>query len=345
MKNRTRLFFGVAVGVLVLGLGTGLLASYVGQNFTIIGGNGPDALAYVPADARMVAFADVRDLSSSELRQKMRQFEPSADARNKFEQETGIDVERDVDELLTAAWPNGVAPQSPPLVLARGRFDADRIETLIRQHGGTVEDYKGKRLLTIAESSRTFGVAFVEPGLMAAGDAAAVRQAIDTKAAGSNSATNNAELIKLIKEVDDGNAWAVAKFDSLAAGPFPTGALPKELVQQLPPINWLAASGHIDSGVRGTVRVEAKDEKSAEDLRQVVRGFIALARLQAGQKAEFAELVNSLELGGQGTTITLGFSVPGSLIDTLGRVAQQRRQAPTGPAVPEAEPRVAQPSL
>ena len=50
MKNRTRLFFGVAVGVLVLGLGTGLLASYVGQNFTIIGGNGPDALAYVPAE-------------------------------------------------------------------------------------------------------------------------------------------------------------------------------------------------------------------------------------------------------------------------------------------------------
>ena len=48
MKNRTRLFFGVAVGVLVLGLGTGLLASYVGQNFTIIGGNGPDAEPSLP---------------------------------------------------------------------------------------------------------------------------------------------------------------------------------------------------------------------------------------------------------------------------------------------------------
>src|SRR5690348_5425585 len=132
MKNRTRLFFGIAVGVLVLGLGTGLLASYVGQNFTIIGGSGPDSLSYIPADARMVAFADIRDLSNSELRQKMRQFEPSTDARNKFEAETGIDVERDVDEIVAAAWPNGVNPQSPPLVLARGRFDADRIETLIR---------------------------------------------------------------------------------------------------------------------------------------------------------------------------------------------------------------------
>jgi len=345
MKNRTLLFFGVAVGVLVLGLGTGLVASYVGQNFTIIGGNGPEALSYIPADARMVAFADVHDLAGSELRQKLRQFEPSADARNKFEEETGIDVERDVDEILAAAWPSGVSPQSPPLVLARGRFDSDRIETLVRQHGGTVEDYKGKRLLLIADSSHTFAVAFVEPGLVAAGNAAAVRQAIDTKASGANAVNDNAEVMKLIKDVDDGNAWAVAKFDSLAAGPFPTAALPRELAQQLPPINWIAASGHIDSGVRATIRVEAKDEKSAEDLRQVVRGFMALARLQAGQKAEFAKLVNSLELGGQGTTITLGFSVPGTLIDTLGHVAQQRREPPSVPGVPDGRPRAAAPSL
>jgi len=344
MKNRTRLFFGVAVGVLVLGLGTGLLASYVGQNFTIIGGNGPDSLAYVPADARMVAFADIRDLANSELRQKMRQFEPSADARNKFEAETGIDIERDVDEIVAAAWPSGVGSQSPPLILARGKFDSDAIETLLRQHGAALEDYKGEQLFVITESAHSFAVSFVEDGLVAAGDAAAVRQAIDTKASGANSVTDNAEVMKQIKDVNDGNAWAVAKFDSLSAGPFPTAALPKELAQQLPPINWVSFSGHIDSGVRATVRVEAKDEKSAEDLRQVVRGFMALARLQAGQRAEFAELVNSLELGGQGTTITLGFSLPGSLIDTLAHIAQQRRQAPAAPAVPDT-PTVTVPSL
>ena len=161
MKNRTRLFFAVAVGVLVLGLGTGLLASYVGQNFAIIGGNGPEALSYIPADARMVAFADVRDLANSELRQKMRQFEPSTDAQNKLEAETGINIERDVDEIVAAAWAGGVGPQSPPLILARGRFDADQIETFIRQHGGTSEDYKGKQLLVMAESSHTFAVSFV----------------------------------------------------------------------------------------------------------------------------------------------------------------------------------------
>jgi len=339
MKKRTRLFLVGAVGVLVLGLGTGLVASYGGfQNFTIIGGNGPAELAYVPAEARMVAFADVRDVVNSELRQKLRQFEPqtSTDAKNQFEAETGIDIERDVDQILAAAWVTADTPDGPPLVLARGRFDEDRIETLLREHGGTVQDYKGKRLLVMSANEH-LAVSFVEPGLVAAGNPAAVRKAIDTKQAGTGSVTDNAELLKLIKDVDDGNAWAVAKFDALA------GPLPKEIAQQLPPINWFAASGHVDSGLRGVVRVDAKDEKSAQDLREVIRGFMALARLQAGQRPEFAELLNSLELGGQGTTVSLGFSVPASLIETIGHQALQKRLTPGIPT--NRAPRATIPSL
>jgi len=341
MNKRTRLFLAAAVGILVLGLGTGLLASYVGiQNFTIIGGNGPDELSYVPADARMIAFADVHDVANSELREKLRPFEPSRDARNQFETETGIDIERDIDQIIAAAWPSA-GVQGPPLVLARGRFDADKIEALIREHGGTVQDYKGKRLIVMTDHQE-MAVSFVEPGLIAAGAAGAVRRAIDTKQAGTGAVTGNAEVMKLIKDVDDGNAWAVAKFDALA-----TSQLPKELAQQLPPINWFSASGHVDSGLRGVVRVEAKDEKSGDDLREVIRGFMALARLQAGQKAEFAELVNSLELGGQGTTVSLSFSVPASFIEAMtARTAQQRRAAPDAPVMPRTpKPSAAVPSL
>ena len=341
MKKRTRLFLVVAVGVLVVGLGTGLVASYVGQNYTLIGGNGPEALAYIPADAQMVAFADMRDLVNSEVRQKLRQFEPSADTRNQLEKNTGIDVERDVDEILVAAVTEpSTALKGPPLVLARGRFDDDRIETMIREHGGTVEDYKGVQLMVIPDGEKV-AVAFVEPGLVAAGQVAAVKRAIDTKKAGTGAITDNVAVMKMIKDVDDGNTWAVAKFNALSAGP-----LPKEIAQQLPPISWLSASGHIDSGIRGVIRIEAQDEKSATDFREVVRGFMALARLQAGQKPEFADLVNSLELGGQGTTVSLGFSVPSTVIDQIGHiVAERRRPAPDAQGVPRQQPQTAVPSL
>ena len=333
MKNRTRLFLVITVGVLVLGLGTGLLASYVGiQNFSIIGGNGPEELSYVPSDARMVAFADVRSVVGSELRQKLRQFEPSADQKNQIETETGIDIENDVDSILAAAWPSaGAAIEGPPLVLARGRFDTVRIEGLIREHGGSVEDYKGKRLLIANTQPTAMAVAFVEPGLAAAGSATAVRRAIDIKQSGNGAVTDNAEVMQLIKAADDGNAWAVARFDALSTGP-----LPKELALQLPPINWFSATGRVDSGIEAVIRAQTKDEKSAQDLREVIRGFMALARLQAGDKAQFADVVNSLELGGEGTTVTLRLAVPASVIDSVAALtAQRRRTAPDTQTLPE----------
>jgi hypothetical protein len=336
MKKRTRLFLVASVGVLVLGLGTGLVASYVGfQNFIIIGGNGPDELAYVPAEARMVAFADVRGVATSELRQKLQQFEPSADEKHEFETQTGIDIERDIDSVLAAAWPtSGDLPDGPPLVLARGRFNAVKIEGLIREHGGSVEDYKGKRLLIANDKPAGMAVTFVEPDLVAAGTPAAVKRAIDVKQAGVGSATGNAELMKRIKDADDGNAWAVVRFDSLSIPAFP-----KEIAQQLPPIDWFSATGRVDSGIEAVIRAEAKDEKSAQDLRDVVRGFMALARLQAGNKAQFADVVNSLELGGEGTTVSLRLAVPANVIDAFGALtAQRRRQAPDSLPAPGALP-------
>ena len=333
MKKRTRLFVTVTVGVLVLGLGTGLLASYAGiQNFTVIGGNGPDELAYVPSDARMVAFADVRTVAGSELRQKMRQFEPSTDEKNQFEAHTGLDIERDVHSVLVAAWPQaGGSLQGPPLVLARGTFDTDDIEYRIRQRGGSVEDYKGERLLIIQSEGGGMAVSFVEDGLVAAGSATAVRRAIDVKQSGSGTVTGNAELMQLIKDADDGAAWAVARLDALSAGQLPT-----EIANQLPPINWFSATARVDSGIDAIIRAQTKDDKSANDLREVIRGFMALARLQAGDKAQFADVVNSLELGGQGTTVTLRLAVPANVIDAVAAIAAQRRlSAPDAPVVPD----------
>src|SRR5688572_5705347 len=173
MTKRTRLFLFFAVGILVAGLGTGLVASYMGmQNLVLIGSDGPAELAYVPADAKVLAFADVRQVMDSELRQKLMQFEPnSANGADQFQQETGIDIRTDVDRVVASMSGEGTANQRP-LLLVRGRFDFSRIESLVRQKGGEAAEYQGTRLLTHPEGD--LGLAFVEPGLVAIGTAAAV---------------------------------------------------------------------------------------------------------------------------------------------------------------------------
>jgi hypothetical protein len=334
MTKRTRLFLTVASGTLVVGLGTGLLAAYVGgfQNLTIVGGDGPAELAYVSSDTHFVAYVDVRDVMDSEVRRKLTDLQPGANAGpEQFKERTGIDFQTDIDYVVATFAGADAQPAhgGPPLVLARGRFDEVRIEGMIRENGGTVEDYKGARLLL--QDDNEFAVVFLEPGLVAIGAPAAVRRSIDTKAAGTN-VTGNDEVMRLLREIDDGDAWLVARFDALSGN-----RLPAEVVSQLPPINWFSARGFIGTGLEGQLRVETRDEVSAKSLQDVIRGFMALGRLQTSQHPEFAEFLNTIQLGGDGTTVSLSFSLPSEMIDALGGAIRAERSKPRPAPAPRPE--------
>ena len=348
MNKRTRLFLLVAAAILVVGLGTGLIASYVGlQNLTIIGGKGPAELAYVPVDARAIAYANVRDVMNSELRRKLDSIHPGGDGARSFQEQTGLDLEKDIDYLVAAIVGASSDPEvesGPPLILARGTFDQVRLEGFARQEGATIEDYKGHRLIT----HEKFGVAFVEPGLVAVGFPDSVKKAIDTKAAGGQNASDNDELVRLIRDVEDGTVWAVAKFDAIAGS-----RIPREFAGKLPQISWFSVKGVVGSGVEGQLRAEARDDMAAQDLRQVIQGFMALARMQAGSQPAIADFMNSLQLGGQGKTVSLSFSVPPSVIDAIGGLRAQQPRAPRlpieppvpGPSTPEPPKAPAPPAL
>jgi hypothetical protein len=338
MTRRTQRFLFLGVAILVVGLGTGLVASYVGFPNLGITTSGPAELAYVPADATVVAFANVREVMDSAVRQKLIQQVTPGTGADQFESETGINIQTDVDRLVASisGSPDPANPAaSRPLLIARGRFDTARIEAAIRAKGGDVAQYNGQRLVTFQDE---LGLAFVEPDLAVVGSPASVKRAIDTKAAGKN-VTENTTLMGLVNDFDGGNVWAIAHVESVAA----SNVIPQEIRQQLPPVTWFAVNGRIDDGIRAVVRADARDEAAATNLRDVVRGLVALAHLQTSQHPQLAELVNTLELGGQGTTVTLGFTVPPSVIDLLGKL-REKAEAPSVPAA--AVPRLPlQPSL
>ena len=92
---------------------------------------------------------------------------------------------------------------------------------------------------------------------------------------------------------------------------------------RLPAITWFSASGHINGGIRGVVRAEARDDEAATNLRDVVRGFLALAKMSAGSRPELQLMMQSLELGGTGKTVALSFSVPAEVFDVIGAVTNK----------------------
>lgn len=324
MTKPTRLFLTCAGGILVIGLGAGAAASYyLGglQGLALIGTNGPDELRYVPGDVRLLAFVNVREVMDSDVRKALRLAMPSPPAessgrpaepgepgrRRGWQTEVGLDPERDIDQVVV--WSSG-ADRQPPLVLARGRFDETRIEGSIRESGGTVDTYVGTRLVVFEGGA--MAIAFIEPGLVAAGPPAAIKRTLDARR-GTN-VTTNTDIMRLVREAQPGSAWAVGHFDALTA----QGRLPDGVARRLPPITWVSATAHLNGGVEGTLRAEARDDAGAKDLRDVLQGFMALARLQSGPNAgRVAAALNDVHLSGTGKSVLLQFTVPAELVGQL----------------------------
>jgi hypothetical protein len=340
MMARTRYFVVASLLVLSVGVGTGLVAYYVGfPAGAFASRGGPAELGLVPYNVAILASVNVHDVMTSELRQKLHKALPfEENGQREFQDHTGINIETDVDRIVACLNPDGAASNGlgGGMVLARGRFDEVKIEALMREHGGHVEEYKGKRLVVApAENHPTsFAVAFVEPGLVAVGSTNIIHTALDLHQGGANpqtgvaSVTGNEELMTLVRSLDTGNAWAVGRFDLLMAH----ARLPQGVANQLPAITWFAVNGHVNGGLRGTIRAETRDEEAANNLRDVMRGFMALAKLQGGSRPEIQMMMQSLELGGTGKTVALSFDVPAEVFDAAAAMLPKKT-----PKLPERE--------
>jgi len=343
MTVRTRYFVIVSLLVIVVGLGTGLVAYYVGfPTSAFFTRGGAEELRFLPSSASVVAYAEVREVMASELRQRFRKSiaaDAQENGQREFQNLTGINIETDIERLVACLDPStdGSTSMGGGLVVARGLFDEVKIEALMREHGARVEDYKGKRLIIAyrfntrfpasndandptlqapapPQSPESFSLAFMEAGLVALGSTHLVQHAIDLHNGGGSSAATNEELMSQIRGLEGGNIWAIGRMDVLRA----RAKLPDIVANQLPPITWFSIRGRIDGGLQAVLSAEARDDESAKNLRDVVRGFLALAKLQTSSKPEFQRFVQSLELSGTGKTVALSLEVPAQVFDALG---------------------------
>jgi hypothetical protein len=156
---------------------------------------------------------------------------------------------------------------------------------------------------------------------VAVGTTATVRTAIDLGNGGQN-VTANTEVMDLLRGLERGNAWAVGRLDALLSD----GRLPERLTSQMPAITWFSVSGRVDTEIRGVLRADTRDEESANNLRDVIRGFLALAKLQAGNRPELQMMMQSLELGGAGKSVAVSFAIPGEVFDAFGARPPEGRQ-------------------
>jgi hypothetical protein len=153
MTKKSRYFLAGSAVVLLVGLGAGTAAYLVYHRTSGVPAGLPAELRYVPIDAQLVAYADVKSVMASEMRRELERMTTGRRGQQQMHEFAGIDLEKDVNRVIAfmQAEPNAPAGDSnrPPrlLLLAQGTFDQAKVEQFMKDHGGVIEDYHGKHLV------------------------------------------------------------------------------------------------------------------------------------------------------------------------------------------------------
>lgn len=340
MIQKSRYFLIAAAAVLILGVGGGLIAYLAYKRAASLPAGIPAEVRYVPADAALVAYADVRAVMSSELR---RELVPTIETgsrkgRQMMSDFAGIDVEKQVDHVL--AYVDASDAQAPDasqgpraVMLVQGTFEQARIEQFIRDREGTVENYHGHSISVHQKGQEEMAVGFVRPDLLAVGQASLVRRVLDLSndtSGKTQDLTANTELMSLIRDASGSTAWAVGHFDAMSRGM----KLPTSVSRQVPPLRLVSAKADVNGGVKATIRADTADQPAAEQLREVVRAFVALARLHGGGKPELEGALKSIQLSGTDKTVQMTFAISSQTMRALAPRNREPRSAAPGTPTP-----------
>jgi hypothetical protein len=220
---------------------------------------------------------------------------------------TGFDPTRDLHELLVAS--NGVPGGKTGLILARGNFDASRIQAAGVAGGGTTTNYNGVTLLL--DPKQTHAVAFLDPTLVVAGDVASVKGAIDRQ---NGAAPLSAALLVQVNQWSAAeDAWAIAAAPLGAVKPPANPTNPSAQALQNAFQNVQQAAGGVKFGdpIVFTGQAQADTAQNATSLAGVAQFLASMAQLQAQQKnPQAAALLSSLTVTTSGNQVNVSLNVP-----------------------------------
>jgi hypothetical protein len=326
--NRSRRLIAAAAAVSLLGVGLAFSTRLTGTARAAVGPIPPEALA-LPADSSVVMGFDVRALTSSQFYAKFGgEGEPGrVDALAEIERKTGLNPARDIDSVVVAIGAKALAPSleggtkrhvENALVFVTGRFDAVRLESSIPETGKASKERRdGVTIYREATGKSNGVVALLDAGILVAGDAASVETFLSNRSTG-HGIRDSAPLVAQLESIEPGSTfWAVG-------GPSVLSRVTSEVggpVANLPSIKQVVAYGHLDPEVGMIATAEAADAKSATKIADVLRGFSAMLSLQAGQKAELAQIADSISVATEDDKVHVKATLTHELIESLKKSA------------------------
>jgi hypothetical protein len=331
--KRSRLVVIAAGSVVGLGLALALGALVLDPARAAVGPLPPEGLV-LPADTRFVVGIDVHRFVQSPFYKKFASQGGRPQAFTELERKTGFNPERDVDQVLIAGRPD--KGQEAGLVIVRGRFDRYQLSQAIESEGRkvTTKKHEGNPLYLFGEGQKgASALAFLghDDDLLVMGSQTAVEAAVSSHFQGATPLKQNTALTALLERVKPGSTFWMVGDQSLlsqmpSAVPAPGGSGGAQL--QLPALKALMVTGELEPVVTLDVTGDAADAASASQLADIVRGFVALATLQAAQKPELKGLQNAVNVTTDQASVRVSARIPYEVLEAM----QPKKAAGVTPA-------------
>jgi hypothetical protein len=321
MRGRRLLL--VSMGVVVLGVIAALGALYLDPARAAVGPMPGVGLA-LPAETRSLTGLDVKRFVASPFYQR---FGKTAQGRpaafTELQQRTGIDPEKDVDQVLIGSQRTGT--RSGATVVVIGRFDRARLAKAVgAQAGVTTRQHEGMPVYVFKDPRASSALAILSDGAFVMGTQPEVERTVTNHVRGRDGLKGNADLFGLVQAVRTGATfWTVGDQSLLSqmpsAVPAP-GGMGGSLT--LPGLKSVTVTGDLDPAVSFEAIAQADDAAAASKLADVMRGLIALATLQAAQKPELQQLASALTITTDAARVRINGRLSYELLDALQRTAR-----------------------
>jgi hypothetical protein len=320
--TRSRLVVLSALIVVGVGVVGALGALYFDPARAAVGPLPAEGLA-LPGDTRFVMGFDVHRFVASPFYQRFgkdRLGQGRPPGFTELEEKTGLNPERDVDRILFAG--RGVEKGQEGVLLVSGRFDRTKLSRAIETEtkGVTSKGHEGTTMYLFREEAgkKAGAAAFLDDDTLVLGPRESVEATITNYAGGKAPMRSNAALVALLESVKPGSTfWAVGDQSVLSRLPLSIPGAAGQGSISLPPVKSVVVTGDLDPMVAVELTGEAVDGKAAQNLADVVRGFVALASLQANQKPELKDLASAISVTTDAARVHVNLRVPYELIDSL----------------------------
>lgn len=291
----------------------------------------PALLRLLPADADFLAGINASQVRTSRFGQfVLDQLKSEEDSMNKFISATGFDPRKDLVELVVAGKDNKLSAHKM-LVLAKGRFDSNRIQNFAQTEGSGVETYNGFLVMT-GKGKNSGWLTVLDGSTAAAGDVNSVKYAIDHFRQSGASALDPKLANKIADLSTKYDAWMIGTGLSRLADdlrdPNVGGAMQNNLFKSMEGITGGVRFG---SNVELTAEATMRSEKDATAMVDVVKFLAGMLQLNSNndkKAAELAGLLDKMELKSSGNLFHLSITIPEGVLEGLVKPASNQKKSP-----------------